>query len=597
MAFERFTQERLKDLLAIHSLSQQGMKFLENALAAPSRNVQGTRRNVVSDLPCPKMWGNAQAESWSAENALTLEHIFNFDIIGYTNQVPPIELLYKGKNNHTIRSRYTGDCLCFDSRRGIVLEEWKPASDRGLLEEKYPGKYLRLETGEYSSAPISDVLAPWGIQFVVRFSDEVSSIATRNRRFLYTYLQPSASQTYVSRLPSLLSMFADIQFRSYADLIDSGIDVDTLNWAIATGHVHINFDSALISTESSAVLVFRHRETLEAWRLAVRPDGSRPTPKVSSPHEKLRPGDVFLFDGKRLTVSMEGATAIYAVDDSRQHVTIGLELLANALREGKVVLPTPVTISQVASRFVSASPASLQRAIKRTQILELLDKGETIAVVDHYSASTQRRWRRAIREGESQGMSPVESLLDFTEERGFSGSHIDSEFSTILNEWIKTELEDEKNKSANSIFYDLKARAEAAGYKMIASSSYYERVAKIRSVSTIRASQGFKTAYQLEPSFWMLEQNTPVHCERALELVHLDSTLLDIELRSSLSGEVIGRPWLTLAICAAARRVVGVHLSFKPPSYLSTMMVLADIIQRFGRLPDAVIQYPSGHPT
>jgi putative transposase len=589
MVFEKFSLKRLEDLLTRHPLSPQGRKFLDNALAAPSRNVQGTRHNVVSDLPCPKMWANAQAESWSAENPFTLEHIFNSNVIGYTNQVPPIEVHYKGRNGRTIRSRYTGDCLCFESNLGIILEEWKPASDRGLLEEKFPGKYQQLESGEYTSAPIYEVLNPWGIQFVVRFSDEISPIATRNRRFLYPYLQPSASQSYISRLPTLLSMLTDIQFRSYSDLIDSGIDPDTLNWAIATGHVHIDFDSALLSTESSAVLVFRHLETLEAWQLAVRPDGSRPTSTVQSPSERLRPGDVFLFDGKRLTVSMEGATAIYAVDDSRQHVTIGLELLANALREGKVVLPTPATRDMVASRFVSASPASLQRAIKKIQILEQLDKGETVAIEDQYSASTQRRWRRAIQNGEAQGMSPVESLLDFVDQRGFCGTHIDPQFSETLNKWIETAIADNKNVSANSIFYDLKARAEEIGYKMIAISSYYERVAKIRSLKTIRASQGFKTAYQLEPSYWMLDQNTPVHCERALELVHLDSTLLDIELRSSLSGEVIGRPWLTLAICAASRRIVGIHLSFKPPSYLSTMMVLADIVQRFGRLPDAVI--------
>lgn len=589
MVFERFSQQRLDELLELHPISPQGRNFLDKALAEPSRNVQGTRRNLVSDLPCPKMWGNAQAESWSAENALTLEHIFNANIIGYTNQVPPIELLYKGKNNHTVRSRYTGDCLCFDSKRGIVLEEWKPASDRGLLEEKYPGKFLRLETGEYSSAPITEVLTQWGIQFAVRFSDEVSPIATRNRRFLFPYLQPGASQTYVSRLPTLLSMLADMQFRTYTDLIDSGIDVDTLNWAIATGYVYIDFDSALISTESSALLVFRYRETLEAWQLAVRPDGCRPTSNVPTPHERLRPGDVFLFDGKRLTVSMEGATAVYAVDDSQQHVTIDLGVLASAIRGGKVVLPTQSSREVVVSRFSNSSPASLVRAIKRVQILEALDKGEPIPFEDQYSASTQRKWRQAIRDGETHGLSPVESLLDFVDKRGFNGTHIDPEFSLILNEWIKTELEDDKNKSAHSIYYDLKGRAEESGFKMIACSSFYERVAKIRSVKSIRASQGFKTAYQLEPSFWMLDQNTPVHCERALELVHLDSTLLDIELRSSLSGEVIGRPWLTLAICAASRRIVGMYLSFRPPSYLSSLMVLADIVQRFGRIPDAVI--------
>src|SRR5690606_37680574 len=36
-------------------------------------------------------------------------------------------------------------------------------------------------------------------------------------------------------------------------------------------------------------------------------------------------------------------------------------------------------------------------------------------------------------------------------------------------------------------------------------------------------------------------------------------------------------------------KTVGMHLSFFPPSYLSSMMLLADIVQRCGRLPDAII--------
>lgn len=77
MTFERFSQQRLDELLVIHRLSPEGRIFLEKALEAPSRNVQGTRHNLASDLPCPKMRGNAQAESWSAENPFTLEHIFD----------------------------------------------------------------------------------------------------------------------------------------------------------------------------------------------------------------------------------------------------------------------------------------------------------------------------------------------------------------------------------------------------------------------------------------------------------------------------------------------------------------------------------------
>lgn len=588
MPFERFSRERLELVLAAHPVTPEGRKYIESALSAPSRNVQGTTRNVVSDLPCPKMGGNAQSESWSDENRANTAHVFDPNVVGYTNQVPRLELIYQGRNGRRVRAPYTGDCLRFDLKEGVVLEEWKPASDRGKLEEKFPGKYRQLESGDYISEPIANIVNPMGIKFAVRFSDEISTTAHRNRCFLYSYLQPRAAIHGVN-LQSVLSEFNSLSYRTYADLADSGVDKDVLNWAIAYGHLHIDFDSALISAEPSLVNVFRDDETLSAWKLSIRPDGTHPSvPETFAPPD-LRPGDAFIFDGRRLKVSMDGISAIYAVDERQQHVVIDLQLLIAAMRAGKAVLPSKLSSKPPASRFWRASPAALSRAIKRFGILQILDKGEVPKLEDRYSPSTIRRWCRAVREGELIGISPVEALLDCSGEKGFRGSHVDSEFDAQLTAWIEEAISDKKCPSTHAIYFSIKKKAELVGYTMVAKSSFYERVAKVRSFKTIRNSQGHKVAYQVEPLFWMLEQTTPVHCERALELVHFDSTLLDIELRSSISGEILGRPWLSIAVCAFSRRVVGMYLSFRPPSYVSSMMLLADIVRRFGRLPDAII--------
>ena len=124
---------------------------------------------------------------------------------------------------------------------------------------------------------------------------------------------------------------------------------------------------------------------------------------------------------------------------------------------------------------------------------------------------------------------------------------------------------------------------------MVAKSSFYERANAIRTVGTIHDSRGHKKAYQQGPCYWMLDQETPIHCERPFELVHLDHTLLEIELHSSLSGERLGRPWLTLAVDALSRRILAFYLSFHAPSYVSCMMALLDLFKRFGRRPEGLI--------
>src|SRR5690606_21935997 len=63
----------------------------------------------------------------------------------------------------------------------------------------------------------------------------------------------------------------------------------------------------------------------------------------------------------------------------------------------------------------------------------------------------------------------------------------------------------------------------------------------------------------------------------------------DIELISQRTGKPLGRPWLSLAVDAFSRRVVGFYLTFDPPSYVSVMMIMRDIVRRFQRLPEMIV--------
>src|SRR5262249_55485478 len=51
----------------------------------------------------------------------------------------------------------------------------------------------------------------------------------------------------------------------------------------------------------------------------------------------------------------------------------------------------------------------------------------------------------------------------------------------------------------------------------------------------------------------------------------------------------LGRPWLSLAVDADSRDVLGFYLSFRDPSEFSCMMVLRDIVRRHGRMPELIL--------
>lgn len=62
---------------------------------------------------------------------------------------------------------------------------------------------------------------------------------------------------------------------------------------------------------------------------------------------------------------------------------------------------------------------------------------------------------------------------------------------------------------------------------------------------------------------------------RPLALCQIDHTLMDVLVLSDDRMQVIGRPWLTVAMCVATRAVLGFYLSFDAPCGVSVAMCLA----------------------
>src|SRR6266516_1648075 len=98
-----------------------------------------------------------------------------------------------------------------------------------------------------------------------------------------------------------------------------------------------------------------------------------------------------------------------------------------------------------------------------------------------------------------------------------------------------------------------------------------------------------KAAYAQEPWILELTSTTPRHGNRPFAIVHLDHTELDVMLVSSVTGKPLGKPWVTFLVDAFSRRILSAYLTFDPPSYRSCMMALRICVQRFGRMPEALV--------
>ena len=93
---------------------------------------------------------------------------------------------------------------------------------------------------------------------------------------------------------------------------------------------------------------------------------------------------------------------------------------------------------------------------------------------------------------------------------------------------------------------------------------------KVDAFEEYRARNGSRAAYL---RFHVFHRTKPP--ERPLEEVEVDHCLIDVFAIHPVTGKNLGRPWLTAILDRATRVILGVHLSFAPPSYATLMRAMA----------------------
>src|ERR1017187_9125448 len=200
-----------------------------------------------------------------------------------------------------------------------------------------------------------------------------------------------------------------------------------------------------------------------------------------------------------------------------------------------------------------------------------------------------RRWAASYRAAETMYGNGYMGLLPRSHDRGNSTQRLPEGTRLLMNEFIAGDYETLKQKSIYISWIGLKRACEG---RNIQAPSYKTFSLAVRAKAGFRQTlkrQGRRAAYVQEPFFIELDLKTPRHGDRPFEIGHIDHTELDVEVISGHTGQVLGRPWMTLLIDAFSRRVLAFHLTFDAPSYRSCMMILRECVRRHRRLPQIVV--------
>lgn len=590
----------LNDLFDFLGTPQAGRKLVEKARRlAPVRDVRSNSSNVITRYASRKMDRFVDCESRTGEYAAAIQYEHNPDVLEYYPQPTTIDLLFLDEQGKvTTKSLHTPDFLVI-SRNGLIVEEWKQEERLAWLSAKYPGRFIK-ENASWRYPWVEDYFAGLGIEYRLRSALEHPQVFIQNLSFLSDYLDPATPPVAEPEMVAIHSVFEeepaillrDLIFRGQVGETHSLLDsmpreigesqaplfkADDVFKAIADGAITFDLKRDLLA-EAHRAWVYRN---ISVMRFAACP-GQNPETNEPSRAASLEEGAKIEYEGKTFKILIVGEKTV--ILQGERSIEIELELLAHLFSEGKVTIisrpdhqPAPLEAIRL------LAPKAIDQALQRAQWLELA-KVNPEAVPR--CKRTLERYRAAVR---NAGESLADQHLALVSREAQRGNRKRKRTQGTLDQIAiaaKEYFNNPKNMSKLACYAHFVEACKEADVDRCSLRTFNKELETLRSV---RAQKGKRMAYQEAPIVWYLKLQEPIHGVRPFQFVHIDHTQLDILVVSRETGKPLGKPWLSLAVDAESRAVLGFFLSWEAPSYRSCMMVIRDIVRRHGRMPEMLV--------
>ena len=279
-------------------------------------------------------------------------------------------------------------------------------------------------------------------------------------------------------------------------------------------------------------------------------------------------GDSVLYQGQRLKVVDEPLGGQVVLQDAGdEHLLIQAPLTE--------VTPMPALIET--ARFIDAEEWAFlqQRAEAARAVISAPDATTRQKLLVEYATALgvcARTLRRAIKR--YQAVPSIVGLRSGVPGRRVGTRVLAERVEAIIRERLEEEWLVGNRPFLTDVHHNIERLCREKGLKPPEISTVRKRAACLDAYEVTKRREGAKAArYKHKPLVGHIQ------VARVLEQVQIDHTLADVILVSELDRRVpIGRPWLTLAVDVASRMVIGVHISFDPPSAVAVAMCLENLL-------------------
>jgi putative transposase len=350
--------------------------------------------------------------------------------------------------------------------------------------------------------------------------------------------------------------------------------VDDIYSAIAHGHLIFDLHEDRLAAPLRSH-VYANEGALHIHRTLPTPAAA---PVMTETSLRFEAGEKLLYEGQTYEMTLVGPTSSVL-----QHGERVVKMTNSALQElylSGALRPLAPQNEGLPGDDLLVSPAQLERATARQDILELHDRGLPVPV----SLRTIQRWKKAIRAGNTF-TEQIVNLAPITKQ-GCFGLRLSDDVVEAMNVIRKRHYNKASGNSKIQAYRQFLSYCLENDIVPCSEKSFNKH---IEDSSSLLKREGTRNAYKSQPITLYLDAKTPINGLRPFELVHIDHTPLEILIVNPERKEISKSVWLTLAIDAYSRAIVGFYLTTEPPSYVSCMMVLRTIVQKYGRMPDVLV--------
>lgn len=573
----------LYDLLKIPEIGRRLVETIRHS--EPERRVEDGAGNVCGAIPDDRMGGGIQYESRTVERRFPIAWRFDPGVIEYWDQPTTLNLSYHNKAGRRLCSSHRPDYLLI-ANSAINFIECKPPAKLADLSSKYPDRFTLNSNGRWVSPAGEIACAPYGIGYQVALPSDIPAIFVRNADFLIDYLRELPDQSMEAAIDEVCRLVVESKVIRLDRLLESAPSSDAVYFAITQRRVHFRMTEQLLCRPEVSY-VFESDIYAEGLRYTLENQATSGSVTLD-----LEIGVEVIWDGKRWRIVNFGEATYSLVDEGGNIARLREMQIAELVRDGHMsaLKRERDGLAEAQEILLSTSPQDLAEGVRKAKILDSISKGvkENVEV----AARTIREWQKDMKEAFAKYGNAFIGLLGRTSRRGWRGSHLNDTMDQEIARSIDEDYLTPSPRDATAAYRLYKARCKEKGVPSCSYETYRTRIKQIQETHRLERRHGRKMAYQSAgplPGPACSSDVLPTHGDRFLELTHADHTELPIDLVSAITGQVLGRPWLSVLLDAYTRVVLAYFITFEPPSYRALMMLFRECVRRYGRLPSKCI--------